>query len=636
MAHVAARGAILSSAEVNVRRFSVRWRVPRRALFILLMGSGALVGFAAPLRAQSAMAGHVMGPPQTVDEMPPEKYPVPEKLAGIGNVHIKITATPEAQIWFDQGLNLYHDFWDYESVRAFEQGVRVDPQCAMCNWGLYLALTFRRSATKQFADQALAKAASLKGRASKAERLYIEATQAEHDADQNNDGKKGRGKTDESKDVQLWRKLVKTAPHDTQARIFLAEALMEGYDDEGNPKAGTKEALAILQGVLMDEPENSAANHYWIHAVEASPKPEQALHSAEILGRLAPASGHMVHMPGHIFYRTGDYAAADKSFTASTHADESYMEAKHVTVDDDWNYVHNLMYRIANLMEEGRLAEATELSAKLRNARGQLSATLYLGSPRDGISRLDPRLPVALRTADWALTLELLKGTNPSEMHPNLIFLARQLGDFAAGMQALELHELAKAEAASQRLDADLWRVSQRIKEEEATKEKDKSKKEDERAPKNVLMPDARAKPLVDSLSIMSLELRAGLLAAKGNVEEAKKLFAEAARQEKDLGYREPPGYIRPVGETQAAALVNASAWADAKAAYQKVLVERPKSGFPLYGLALTSEKSGDVKSAAVAYAAFVSAWKNADASLPQLAHAQAFLADHKEVAAGN
>jgi len=261
---------------------------------------------------------------------------------------------------------------------------------------------------------------------------------------------------------------------------------------------------------------------------------------------------------------------------------------------------------------------------------------LYLGSPRDGIARLDPRLPVALRTADWAQTLELLKGANPPEMHTNLLFLARQLGDFATGMQALESRDLAKAGEASQRLDADLWRVSQRIKEEEAAKEKDKAKKDDENAPRNVLMPDAWAKPLVENLSIMSLELRAGLLAAKGNVEEAKKLFAEAARQEKELGYREPPGYIRPVGETQAATLLNASAWADAKAAYKKVFVERPKSGFPLYGIALTSEKSGDVKSAAVEYAAFVSAWKNADASLPQLAHAQAFLADHKEVAANH
>ncbi len=71
-----------------------------------------------------------------------------------------------------------------------------------------------------------------------------------------------------------------------------------------------KEYLAILQSVLKDEPENSAANHYWIHALEAGPHPEQALRSAEILASLAPNSGHMVHMPGHIFYLIGDYATS--------------------------------------------------------------------------------------------------------------------------------------------------------------------------------------------------------------------------------------------------------------------------------------------------------------------------------------
>lgn len=435
---------------------------------------------------------------------------------------------------------------------------------------------------------------------------------------------------------------MKTAPHDTQARIFLAEALIEGYDDDGILKKGTKEALAILQSVMKDEPENSAANHYWIHAVEASPHPEQALHSAEILGRLAPTSGHMVHMPGHIFYRTGDYARAQQSFSASTDADEHYMQSQHVQVDDDWNYVHNLMYAIANLLEAGKLTEATQLSGKLKDARGQLESTLYPWSPRDGMSRLDPRLPVALRTADWAQALELLKSSKPPETLPNLVFLSRQLTDFATGMQAVEAHDLDKAEEASRRLDAELWRISERVKaeegekekEKEKDKEKDKDKRKDAAAKMITVMPDASAKPLMDNVSIMSLELRASLLAAKGRLDDAKKLFAQAAQEEKALGYREPPGYIRPVGETEAAALLAASAWTDAKAAYQKVLVERPKSGFSLYGLALVSEKSGDAKSAATGYAAFVSAWHDADSSLPQLAHARAFLADHKEMAA--
>ena len=171
------------------------------------------------------------------------------------------------------------------------------------------------------------------------------------------------------------------------------------------------------------------------------------------------------------------------------------------------------------------------------------------------------------------------------------------------------------------------------MKAEDAAKEKDK-KKDDENVPKNVVKPDARAKPLVENVSIMSLELRAGLLAAKNQIEESKKLFVEAARQEKELGYREPPIYIRPVGETEAAAMLSASNWAEAKAGYQQALVERPNSGFPLYGIALTSEKAGNTQAALAEYTTFLSAWKNADATLPQLAHAQAFLQSHNTAAA--
>ena len=107
----------------------------------------------------------------------PDKLPAPEKITGIGNVHLKITATPEAQTWFDQGLNLYHDFWDYESARAFEQAIRVDPNCAMCQWGLYLALSMR-SPDDPYAAEALKKAVALKNHAGKNERLYIEAANA--------------------------------------------------------------------------------------------------------------------------------------------------------------------------------------------------------------------------------------------------------------------------------------------------------------------------------------------------------------------------------------------------------------------------------------------------------------------------
>src|SRR5262249_25452767 len=149
-----------------------------------------------------------------------------------------------------------------------------------------------------------------------------------------------------------------------------------------------------------------------------------------------------------------------------------YMQAQHVDVDDDWNYVHNLMYAIANLLEAGEFKNATELSGKLKGARGKMDATLYIGSARDAISRIDPALPVALRAADWATTLALLKSANPTL--PNLKFLASQLTLFAQGMQALDHHDISAAEAVSQQFDAELWRMSDHAKDEANIKEKEK------------------------------------------------------------------------------------------------------------------------------------------------------------------
>jgi tetratricopeptide (TPR) repeat protein len=578
---------------------------------------------AAPQRASALAQLNMNGPTMgTKDEMPPDALPVPEKLSGIGNVHLQVTGSPEAQMWFDQGLNLLHDFWDYESARAFEQSVRIDPRCAMCYWGLYKALSFYHGTAQGYAGQALAKAIRLKDHASKHERFYIEASAAHEDA-----LKKAKPARNSSQDLQLMRKLAKKYPKDTEGRIFLASSLEDGFDAKGEPRPGQKEALAMFESVMKDDPENSAANHYYIHALEASAHPEQALHSAEILAGLAPASGHMVHMPGHIFFRIGDYARAERAFAASMQVDERYMREQHVQPDYDWNYVHNLMYAIANLMEEGKLKDATALSMKLTGARGELESTLYIFQPRDSISRIDPRLPVALRRADWIQVLALSRAIAPSATEPNLRFLARQLADFAAGMQAVESRDLAKAEELSARFDAELWRRSQQLKDSSAVQAK-AANNAPGGPPKLQVVPDALLQPIVSSLSIMSLELRASVLTAQKQTTEAKGLFAQAAQEEKALGYREPPAYIRPVGETEGAALMTVGDWTDAKAAYARALIERPRSGFPLYGMAMSSEKAGDLETAAKEYADFLAAWKDADPALPEVTHAHSYIAE--------
>ena len=575
------------------------------------------VGAAA--RAHSQQATHNMAGMQPLP--PPEQLPAPIRMEGIGNSHIGIKATPEAQAWFDQGLSLLHDFWDYESRKAFEQSIRVDPNCAMCYWGLAQAQGFRHMDSQVYGKKALAEAVRLKPHAGASDKLYIEAAQAEEDAKDD----------DHTQATAIYRKLVQKYPRDTQARIFLAESLCDGYDDAGEPKPGQKECISILEGVLKDAPNDSAANHYWIHAIEPGNHPERALNSAALLASLAPTSGHMVHMPGHIYYRVGNYPQAEHWFTASTNADEKYMREQHVSPDDDWNYVHNMMYAIANLMEQGRLADSNAMSDHLAGARGTLDS-LYIWSARDQMSRISYRLPVALRIGDWDAVLTMTGQTSlEGDKTANLRTLASELTSYATGMKALENGDLAAAQAASDQLDAGLWRLQQRQKAEAAAKEKSKADNKDakkDEPPMVEIMPDALSEPLLKSLNIESLELRAGILAGKGKLDDAKKLYADARYEEKKLGYHEPPMYIRPVGETEAATLMKAKDYAGATEAYQAALKERPNSGFGLYGLAHVKELNGDTAGAREAYQAFLKAWPSADSTLPEVAHARKILSN--------
>jgi hypothetical protein len=573
---------------------------------------------------------------------PPDQLPVPIKMTGIGNSHIAIKATPEAQQWFNQGLSLLHDFWDYESAKAFQEAIRRDPDCAMCYWGLAQAEQFRGGPGKAYAKQALDQATKLEHKASASDRLYIEAAIAA--AREEGD--------DHSGSIAIYRKLAQKEPYDIEARIFLAEAVGDGYDDQGEPKPGQKEKIAILEGALKDAPNDSAANHYWIHAMEPGNHPERAIASAALLASLAPTSGHMVHMPGHIYYRVGDYASADRWFTASTEADERYMREQHVSVDDDWNYVHNLMYAIANLMEQGRLEAANALSDHLAQARGQLSESLYIWSARDQITRVSRRLPVALRVGDWSAVLPMLDQARVAtgDKTANLRFLQAELHSFAAGMQALDRGDLAAAQAASAEMDAGLWRQGedeQAASDAKAAADKakagaDKAKSasaagqgslEPAKPVTDPINPDANAEPLVNTLSVASLELRAGVRLLQGSSAQAKKLYDQAILAEKKLGYHEPPLYIRPVAETEAEALLRVKDCAGAKAAFQKALEERPKSGFELYGIARADELAGNDALAQTEYAAFLRNWPSADPQLPQVLHAREALGLTKALA---
>jgi tetratricopeptide (TPR) repeat protein len=314
------------------------------------------------------------------------KLPAPQHIEGIGHSQIAITTkSPEAQEWFDQGLALLHCFWDYEALRAFERAVRLDPDCAMCHWGLSRALAFQ-AGTDDKVKQELSRAKELAPKTSDHEQRYIRAYAASQDE-----------KRDEF--TSTMEALIDRYPDDIEAKLLLAFHSNGGYDNNGDPRSGALYAQMLLKNILRDHPDNAAPNHYWIHAMEGSGHPEWALESAEKLGRLAPASGHMVHMPGHIFYRLGDYERARQIFLAALRVDQDYMANQHVAARDDWNYGHNLSYLIADCAEEGRYTEAREHARSLQGLANDPDRSVSPWRSVLQIGSTEARL--AIRFANW-------------------------------------------------------------------------------------------------------------------------------------------------------------------------------------------------------------------------------------------
>jgi hypothetical protein len=230
----------------------------------------------------------------------------PPLITGIGDAHLQITTkSAKAQAYFDQGLNLTHCFWDFEAHRAFKEAARLDPNAAMAYWGIVESVSDYK-AMDDIKKAALEKAKALMDKASDHEQYYIRAQQAQ----QEDDG--------EQKYRREMEALIDKYPDDIDARLFLAIHSNNGYrQDSGRPRDDTIYGLMLVDSVLVKHPASAAAHHYRIHLLEASAHPQDARADADALGKLAPASGHMVHMPGHIYYRLGDYDRARESFLAS-------------------------------------------------------------------------------------------------------------------------------------------------------------------------------------------------------------------------------------------------------------------------------------------------------------------------------
>ena len=227
----------------------------------------------------------------------------------------------------------------------------------MAYWGIYNALGQNSQEMAEERTAALKKAVELMPTASDHEQFYIRAISLL--------AEQGKGRAAWIGEMEA---LIDKYPADVEAKLLLANSLSSpasSYLPDGRPREGKLYGQAILKNLLITNPDHIAVHHYWIHAVENGLRPEEALPSCEKLEKIAPNSGHLLHMPGHIYYRLGMYEKARKAFLASLEFDLNYMREQKIHPINNWNYTHNLDYLVANSAEEGRYTEAANYAKML-------------------------------------------------------------------------------------------------------------------------------------------------------------------------------------------------------------------------------------------------------------------------------
>ena len=511
-------------------------------------------------------------------------------LPGLGPVHHPVsTQNKEAQQFFDQGLALVYAFNHDEAVRSFRRAAELDPKLAMAHWGVALALGPNYNLD---ADPAQAKAAydavqtaqKLAAGATEAEQAYVAALAKRYAADPKADRKKLAA---EYKDAM--RDLARRYPDDLDAATLYAESLMnlrpwELWTKDGQPAEGTEEIVAVLEGVLRRNPDHTGANHYYIHAVEASPTPERALASAHRLDTLAPGAGHLVHMPSHIYYRVGDFAAAARSNVEAARVDAAYIKARGVTgVYPMMYYSHNLHFLAVAHAMQGRYIDAQKAAADL-----------------------------AAHVGPHVKDMPMLEGFMPT---PTLVRVRCRRWDDVLALPAPD---------ANQHITTALWHFGRGLalaaagKVEEAEKERQTFLTAKAKVPADAPYGDRNKAQGV--LVIAEGLLGAKIAAARKEASAAEALLRKAVEAEDALNYIEPPDWYLHVRESLGGLLLSAGRPADAEQVFRDDLKRNRRNGRSLFGLAESLRAQGKDHAARLVELEFRAAWKNADPAPLKLA----------------
>jgi tetratricopeptide (TPR) repeat protein len=497
--------------------------------------------------------------------------------------HLISTKSPQAQQYFNQGLILAYGFNHDEAVRSFKEAIRLDPSCAMCYWGIAVALGPNINKPMDAADvpvawDALQQAKRLSSNASEKEKAYIRALESRYSPQPVADRQALNVAY-----ANAMREVMKNYPQDLDAATLFAVALMDTmpwdyYLEDNRPKAVTQELIEALEFVISKDPQHPGANHFYIHAVEASPYPERALPSARRLGNIAPGAGHLVHMPSHVYLRVGRYHDATLANEEAVKADQSYItQCRAQGFYPVAYYPHNQHFLWYTSMMEGR----SDLSLQTARKIDQLNEHQDLAEGK----RFSPLLVLTLaRFGRWD---EVLNEPLP----PTDQLFAKAMFHYARGMSYTAKLDFAAAQTELNALQA--------IAADPQTKPLDQP-----------TLPGAK-------LIVLSQHILAGELAGRRlQNTEMNQHFGAAIQLEDALPYMEPPFWHHPVRQIYGAALLQAGRSIDAEKIYREDLKRHPANGWSLYGLLSSLRAQGKTEEAKAVEKRFRDTWRLADITL--------------------
>jgi pimeloyl-ACP methyl ester carboxylesterase/tetratricopeptide (TPR) repeat protein len=512
--------------------------------------------------------------------------PIAPELTGLGTLHMPVTTkVPRAQRFFDQGMRLLYGFNHTESIRAFREAARLDPGLAMAYWGQALALGPNLNApmTKDNGRQAHAaihQALATAAHATSRERALVEALAVRYAAD----GAGDRPALDRAYAAAM-QKVAERFPDDPDLQTLLVDAQMntmpwDYWQKDGSAKPETARTLDVLERVLTRHPKHVGALHYHIHLLEASTDPDRAEPSADRLGSLMPAAGHMVHMPAHIYIRVGRYADAAEANVRAIDADEDYLaQCQAQGLYPVSYYPHNLHFLWAAATLEGRSAVAVDAARRVaakvpHHHAGALSWTADF-----------PVTPLLAYTR-FGLWQEILTEPRPPIDQP----YATGVWHYARGLAFIAR---ARLDLASQE-----WAALQAITKHDA------------------FATTLKDLPLLTNLQIASRILEGEHAMRRGNADAAIGLLRDAVAIEDAIPYNEPPVWHHPPRQVLGALLLEAGRAVDAEAVYREDLKRFRENGWSLFGLSKSLEAQNRTSEAADVRRRFEKAWSRADIRL--------------------